>query len=69
MICPERNFRMIGGLSSLAFMQFCRFKHKIHPEFKDLDAFLNCYNALPNLWLLHNTNQWSNVKQYIVDLW
>ena len=37
---------MMGSLSSLAFMQLCRFKHKIRPEFKDLDAFLNCYTVL-----------------------
>ena len=40
---------MIGSLSSLVLMQFHRFKHEIRPELKDLDAFLNCYNALPNL--------------------
>ena len=39
---------MIGSLSSLVLMQFRRFKHEIRPELKDLDAFLNYYNALPN---------------------
>ena len=39
---------MIGSLSSLVLMQFHRFKHEIRPELKDLDAFLNYYNALPN---------------------
>lgn len=39
---------MIGSLSSLVLMQCHRFKHKVHPELKDVDAFLNYYNALPN---------------------
>lgn len=52
--CPKkglsslRNFRMIGSLSSSPSCNFVD-ENKIRPEFKDLDAFLNRYNALPNL--------------------
>lgn len=39
---------MIGSLSSSPSCNFVD-ENKIRPEFKDLDAFLNRYNALPNL--------------------
>lgn len=49
MFSPLEEFQNDRKSLGLAFMQFCSLKHKVRPEIKDLDAFLNCYNALPNL--------------------